>query len=55
MSEQQCYIKEAKAPLAWLSSFPNLYQAAQQGTKKALCYMRKVAGGNVKTIILPIG
>ena len=55
MSEQQCYIKEAKAPLAWLSRFPNLYQAAQQGTKKALCYMRKVAAGNVKTHILPSG
>lgn len=55
MSEQQCCIKEAKAPLAWLSELPNWYQAAEQRTKMALCSMRKAAGRNVKTHISAIG
>lgn len=51
MSEQQRCIKEAKAPLAWLSKFPNLHQATEPRTKMALCSMRKAAGRNVKTHI----
>lgn len=53
MSEQQCYIKEEKAPLAWLSSFPKLYQAAEQGTKMTLSYMKKAAGGKCQNASLP--